>query len=88
MRLACRVGEGLPDGGAVTGAWFDGQEHDREGLPDGAVNLKPGDEEPAVLARARAWLDAYFAGHDPGTAAALLWSTAEGSAQDHPPRDR
>ncbi|WP_454931662.1 methylated-DNA--[protein]-cysteine S-methyltransferase [Actinomyces oricola] len=66
MTLACRVGEGMPDGGAVTGAWFDGQEHDREGLPDGAVSLKPGDEEPVVLAQARAWLDAYFAGHDPG----------------------
>lgn len=28
MTLAASTGEGLPDGGALTGVWFDGQAHD------------------------------------------------------------
>ena len=67
MTLAASTGEGLPDGGALTGVWFDGQAHDRAGLPDDAVLVSPGDDgEPVVLAAVRVWLDATFAGTDPG----------------------
>ncbi|WP_172120293.1 methylated-DNA--[protein]-cysteine S-methyltransferase [Actinomyces faecalis] len=67
MTLAAATGTGLPAAGALTGVWFDGQTHDRAGLPDDAALVSPGDDgEPAVLAAARAWLDATFAGTDPG----------------------
>ena len=66
MTIAARTGPGAPDGGELIGVWFDGQAHDRAGLPDDAV-VEPGREgEPVVLAAARAWLERYFAGEDPG----------------------
>ncbi|WP_345719197.1 methylated-DNA--[protein]-cysteine S-methyltransferase [Actinomyces procaprae] len=72
MTLAAATGEGLPEGGAVVGAWFDGQKHDRAGLADGALTVTAGDpDEPAALAAARAWLECYFAGEDPGPIPAL-----------------
>ena len=72
MTLAAAVGEELPEGGALTGVWFDGQAHDRAGLPDDAVMVGAGEpEEPAVLGRARAWLDVALAGGDPGERPAL-----------------
>lgn len=67
MTLAAIMGEGLPDGGALVGAWFDGQAHDRAGVPEDAAVLATDDPAaPAVLAEAAAWLDAYFAGRDAG----------------------
>lgn len=53
MTLAARTGSGAPDGGELIGVWFDGQTHDRAGLPDDAA-VEPGREgEIAVLAAAR-----------------------------------
>ena len=46
--------------GRIVGLWFRGQKHDRLGLGE-AVR---GDEQ--VLDEAASWLDAYFAGRDPG----------------------
>ena len=66
MTLAARTGPGAPDGGELIGVWFDGQAHDRAGLPDDAVVEPAGPGEPVVLAAARAWLERYFAGEDPG----------------------
>lgn len=72
MTLAAATGEGLPEGGAVVGAWFDGQKHDRAGLADDARATAASDPaEPPVLAQARAWLERYFAGADPGLTPAL-----------------
>lgn len=72
MTLAAATGEGLPEGGALTGAWFDGQQHDRAGLPEEAVVVEPGEPTaPAVLAQAAAWLDIALAGGDPGERPAL-----------------
>lgn len=72
MTLAVATGEGLPEGGAVVGAWFDGQQHDRAGLADDARPVTAGDpDEPAALAAARAWLEHYFTGADPGPTPAL-----------------
>lgn len=72
MTLAATAGEGLPAGGAVVGAWFDGQQHDRAGLADDARPVTAGDpDEPAALATARAWLEHYFTGADPGPTPAL-----------------
>ena len=66
MTIAARTGPGAPNGGELIGVWFDGQTHDRAGLPDDAA-VEPGREgEPSVLAAARAWLERYFAGEDPG----------------------
>lgn len=66
MTIAARTGPGAPNGGELVGVWFDGQTHDRAGLPDDAA-VEPGREgETAVLAAARAWLERYFAGEDPG----------------------
>ena len=66
MTIAARTGPGAPDGGELIGVWFDGQAHDRAGLPDDAA-VEPGREgEPSVLAAARTWLERYFAGEDPG----------------------
>ena len=66
MTIAARTGSGAPNGGELVGVWFDGQAHDRAGLPDDAA-VEPGREgEPVVLAAARAWLERYFAGEDPG----------------------
>ena len=66
MTIAARTGPGAPDGGELIGVWFDGQAHDRAGLPRDAVVEPAGPGEPAVLAAARAWLERYFAGEDPG----------------------
>ncbi len=72
MTLAAAVGEGLSEGGALTGVWFDGQQHDRAGLPEDAVVVRPGDAAaPPVLAEAAAWLGAARAGADPGERPAL-----------------
>ena len=66
MTIAARTGPGAPNGGELIGVWFDGQTHDRAGLPRDAV-VEPGREgEPVVLAAARTWLERYFAGEDPG----------------------
>ena len=59
MTLVARTGADLPEGGALVGAWFDGQRHDRAGLDrdDEAPPVVVGagdDDEPAVLARTRA----------------------------------
>ncbi|SDN25934.1 methylated-DNA-[protein]-cysteine S-methyltransferase [Actinomyces ruminicola] len=82
MTLAAATGEGLPEGGAVVGAWFDGQKHDRAGLADGALTVAAGDPaEPAVLAATRTWLERYFAGADPGPMPALA-STGTAFQQD------
>ncbi|MCI8468562.1 MAG: methylated-DNA--[protein]-cysteine S-methyltransferase [Eggerthellaceae bacterium] len=48
--------------GALTGLWFDGQKYDRATLAAGAGRA---DDLP-VFEQARGWLDAYFAGTDPG----------------------
>ncbi|MDO5853880.1 MAG: methylated-DNA--[protein]-cysteine S-methyltransferase [Thermoplasmata archaeon] len=48
------------DGPALTGLWFEGQAHYAAGLGDAAEGGSP------VLDDAEAWLDAYFAGEDPG----------------------
>ena len=66
MTIAARTGPGAPNGGELVGVWFDGQAHDRAGLPRDAVVEPAGPGEPAVLAAARAWLERYFAGEDPG----------------------
>ena len=66
MTIAARTGQGAPDGGELIGVWFDGQAHDRAGLPRDAA-VEPGREgEIIVLSAARAWLERYFAGEDPG----------------------
>ena len=66
MTIAARTGPGAPNGGELIGVWFDGQTHDRAGLPRDAVVEPAGPGEPAVLAAARTWLERYFAGEDPG----------------------
>ena len=82
MTLAALAGDGLPDGGALTGAWFDGQAHDRAGVPAAAVVIAEGRQPtgegtsgpsdaassrgPRVLVEACSSLDAVFSGHDPG----------------------
>lgn len=49
------------DGAALVGLWFDGQAHFGRGIsPEQEERLTP-DMETAVL-----WLDAYFAGEQPG----------------------
>ena len=64
MTIAAQTGPGAPDGGELIGVWFDGQAHDRAGLPDDAA-VEPGREgEIAVLSAARTWLERYFAGED------------------------
>ena len=49
------------DEAGLTGVWFDGQKYYAAGLPDGCV-----EGESSVLEEARRWLDAYFAGDEPG----------------------
>ena len=66
MTIAARTGPGAPDGGELVGVWFDGQAHDRAGLPDDAAVEPVREGEIAVLAAARTWLERYFAGEDPG----------------------
>ena len=66
MTIAARTGQGAPDGGELVGVWFDGQAHDRAGLPDDAAVEPVREGEIAVLAAARTWLERYFAGEDPG----------------------
>lgn len=51
------------DGEAVCALWFEGQG----GVGSGPETvLVPHGEEPAVFSQADRWLDAYFAGKDPG----------------------
>ncbi|WP_316668104.1 methylated-DNA--[protein]-cysteine S-methyltransferase [uncultured Propionibacterium sp.] len=75
MTLAAQTGPGLPEGGALIGAWFDGQKHDRAGLEPGGADISVaepgGGQGPAVLVDTRTWLDRYFAGGDPGSPPAL-----------------
>ena len=48
------------DGGALTGLWFVGQKY----YPDApGVDRR---DDLSVFAQAKGWLDAYFAGRDPG----------------------
>ena len=49
------------DGEALVGLWFDGQAHFGAGL-SGEVS----EQSVPVLVEAARWLDAYFAGRDPG----------------------
>lgn len=49
------------DGGALVGLWFEKQKYDKATLSD--CERKPDDP---VLVEARAWLDRYFEGNDPG----------------------
>jgi methylated-DNA-[protein]-cysteine S-methyltransferase len=51
--------------GALVGAWFDGQAHDRAGLGS-SREVEVG--ESGALVEAASWLDRYFAGEDPGAA--------------------
>lgn len=57
MTLAC-------DGSSLIGLWFDGQKHDRATAGPEAVE----DPQQPVLLSARAWLDTYFSGTEPGQA--------------------
>ena len=49
------------NGGNIVGLWFDGQKYFAE-TAKGAVAEKP---DLPVFARAKKWLDAYFAGKQP-----------------------
>lgn len=73
MTLAVETaGAHLPAGGALVGAWFDGQAYDRAGTSDDALDVvAAGLPEPPVLVAARSWLDRYFAGGEPGVPPAL-----------------
>ena len=68
MDLTCTYASPLGDielasnGEALIGLWFKGQKYDAATLSP-TVQEKPDDP---VLAQARAWLDAYFEGRDPG----------------------
>ncbi|WP_229116739.1 methylated-DNA--[protein]-cysteine S-methyltransferase [Actinomyces bovis] len=85
MTLAAAVEEkgGLPGeaqlaDGVLVGTWFDGQRHDRAGIGGDALTVSAADlPEPPVLASARAWLDRYFSGAEPGEPPALA---AQGTA--------
>lgn len=73
MTLAARYDPGRGRAG-LAGVWFDGQRHDRAGLPPAAGGPEPagqvsglgsaptagGPELAGVLAHAAGWLDAYF----------------------------
>lgn len=50
------------DGSALTGLWFAGQKYFAAGLADDAC----GQSDLPIFDAARAWLDAYFAGEEPG----------------------
>ena len=50
-------------GEALTGLWFVGQKRDRAGLGKDAAE----DPTRPIFEQTRAWLDAYFAGRDPGS---------------------
>ncbi len=54
------------DGRALTGLWFDGQEHFAETLPAGHA-----EKSLPVFVEADRWLDLYFSGRDPGFTPAL-----------------
>ena len=68
MDFTCTYASPLGDielasnGEALIGLWFKGQKYDAATLSP-TVQEKPDDP---VLAQARAWLDAYFEGRDPG----------------------
>ena len=49
--------------GALTGVWLEGQKYFPSDLP------APSGEEAEIFARARRWLDAYFAGKQPEVSA-------------------
>ena len=49
------------DGQALTGLWFDGQKYFGAGL-----GADPSHQDLPVFQEAKAWLDRYFAGQDPG----------------------
>ena len=53
-------------GDAIVGLWFRGQKHERLGLGMAARGSEP------VLDEAVSWLDAYFAGLDPGAIPATM----------------
>lgn len=48
------------DGECLIGLWFDGQQYDRQAVPENAVF-----REVPPFAETRRWLDAYFAGQQP-----------------------
>lgn len=63
MTLAC-------EGDALVGAWFNGQRYFGAGLPEQAM-----EGETPVLAEAADWLDAYFAGKQPGHTPRLAYGS-------------
>lgn len=67
VRYASPLGELVlaSDGKSLIGVFFTGQKYDRATVSPDAKSLSSADELP-VLDAARAWLDAYFAGKDPG----------------------
>lgn len=54
------------DGAAVCGLWFDGQKYFGAALADGSVRCGDAPCDLPVFDEVRRWLDAYFAGSDPG----------------------
>ena len=61
---ASPLGEALlaSDGSALTGLWFAGQKHFAAGLAEDVCE----ESDLPVFEAVRAWLDAYFAGEEPG----------------------
>ncbi len=51
----------MSDGEYITGLWFGGQAHFGAGLPDDARR-----QELPVFQQAKAWLNRYFSGENPG----------------------
>lgn len=75
MTLAACLDASRPEG-VLIGAWFDGQAHDRAGLPTALAALPPAElaevaGRAPVLTQAAAWLDAYFSGKRLGPRPAL-----------------
>ena len=52
------------DGRALRGLWLEGQKYFATGVPADAVEAEDGADE--ITGQAVTWLDAYFAGDDPG----------------------
>lgn len=69
VRYASPLGELVlaSDGESLIGVFFAGQKYDCATVSPDAKRIFLADEIP-VLAQTRAWLDAYFAGKDPGAA--------------------
>lgn len=72
MTLAAVVSQEAPRG-LLVGSWFDGQAHDRAGLPKEVTVLTSAQalRQVPVLGEAEAWLSRYLVGHQPGPLPAL-----------------